>query len=106
MAILWVETDPWGHQITLTDERWQHIEAKHPEMIGQGQELRDTIREPHLVYEDPNDPLKDNFYRLCWTRWGRLYVRAVVVRTASPFIITAHLVGVPLRGGRMKWIKK
>ena len=37
-------TDRWGHEIYLTDERWQHICEEHPEMFGQEKNLFETVR--------------------------------------------------------------
>ncbi len=39
-----VVTDGLGHQIYLTDERWQHIVDEHPEMEGCEDRVLDTMR--------------------------------------------------------------
>ncbi len=39
-----VVTDGLGHEIYLTDERWQHIVDEHPEMEGCEDQLLDTVR--------------------------------------------------------------
>lgn len=39
-----VVTDGLGHEIYLTDERWQHIVDEHPEMEGYENEVVDTLR--------------------------------------------------------------
>lgn len=36
--------DGFGHEIYLTDERWQHIVDEHPEMEGFEQRVLDTLR--------------------------------------------------------------
>jgi hypothetical protein len=36
--------DGLGHEIYLTDERWQHIMDEHPEMEGCEDKLLDTLR--------------------------------------------------------------
>lgn len=37
-------TDRLGHEIYLTDERWQHICEEHPEMYGQEKNLLETVK--------------------------------------------------------------
>lgn len=39
-----VVTDGLGHEIYLTDERWQHIVDEHPEMEGCEDKLLDALR--------------------------------------------------------------
>jgi hypothetical protein len=36
--------DKWGNEIYLTDERWQHIITRHPDMAGCRQQLLLTLR--------------------------------------------------------------
>jgi len=39
-----IVSDKWGNKIYLTDERWQHIITRHPDMAGQRQHLLLTIQ--------------------------------------------------------------
>lgn len=39
----WTARDPFGNEVYLTDERWEHITDGHPEMAGYEDALRDTI---------------------------------------------------------------
>ncbi len=39
-----VVIDKWNHEIYLTDERWQHIIVRHPEMIGCRAQLLLTLQ--------------------------------------------------------------
>ncbi len=45
-AIRWALRDRYGHDIYLTQERWEHIIASinHPEMIMYEEHLKDAIR--------------------------------------------------------------
>jgi len=106
MAVLWTETDPWGDPIALTDERWQHILGEHADMVDHLEDLRTTVREPHIVYESLADPDEHYFYRLTRTQHGRLYLVAVVLRTARPFIVTAYLTNRLGKGGKLIWLKR
>jgi hypothetical protein len=38
-----------GVPIRLTRERWQHIEARHPEMLGQREKVIETVHEPESI---------------------------------------------------------
>lgn len=42
----WIESDRYGNQIYLTEERWHHITepTNHPEMLDCEDQLRETIR--------------------------------------------------------------
>ncbi len=41
--------------IRLTQERWNHVERRHPEMIGQKEKVAETISNPDLIQKDVND---------------------------------------------------
>ncbi|MBI3651767.1 MAG: hypothetical protein HY231_12175 [Acidobacteria bacterium] len=49
----WSVFDSWQNQIYLTEERWQHILAHHPEMAAYEAELQATVkkgqRQPDLL---------------------------------------------------------
>jgi len=36
--------DRWGNEIYLTDERWEHIYERHPEIIGYEEYVLKTLR--------------------------------------------------------------
>lgn len=55
--------DIHGRQIRLTDEREEHIEADHPEMSGQIDKLRETLRNPDKVIRSFTDPEVELFYK-------------------------------------------
>lgn len=37
--------------IRITEERWQHIITRHPEMSGVREKLIETIHDPELILE-------------------------------------------------------
>jgi hypothetical protein len=49
-------SDPTGFQAILTDDCWQHIVSRHPEMQSFRQFVLETIREPDAVYSGKRDP--------------------------------------------------
>lgn len=38
-----------GVRIRLTDERWQHITSRHPEMHQQTEKVLQTVSEPDMI---------------------------------------------------------
>lgn len=59
--------------IRLSDERWKHINDRHPETIGQEELIKETLSSPDFVQEDKNGaalairkfkktPISDNKY--------------------------------------------
>jgi hypothetical protein len=40
-----------GVPIRLTPERTEHIERRHPEMVGEGERILQTLSSPNLVQE-------------------------------------------------------
>lgn len=58
----WAVQDRLGHEIYLTDERWQHILEGHPEMAAHEVALRETIRAGQRKQE-PLAPQKFRYTR-------------------------------------------
>ena len=104
--MIFSEIDPLGDSIELSDERWQHILTRHPEMSGHLDDLRLTIKEPNAIYCSQVEPTEYHFYRLFETNLGRLYIMAIVIKTVAPFIVTAHFVSVLRKGGKLVWLKR
>lgn len=44
-------TDRWGDQIVLTEEDWDRITAKRPDVQPYRDEVRRTLEEPNVVFE-------------------------------------------------------
>lgn len=40
----WIVHDRYDQPIYLTDERWEHIVAHHPEMVGCEERLKEALR--------------------------------------------------------------
>jgi hypothetical protein len=55
--------DIHNRRIRLTDERQEHIEADHPEMLGQVDKIHETLSNPDAVVRSRTDPDVELFYR-------------------------------------------
>jgi hypothetical protein len=82
--------------IRLTEERWQHIVRRHPEMDGQREQVLETLAEPGMIQQgDFGELLAIRFYPE--TPLTRKFL-VVVYREVSPddgFILTAYLTNRP-----------
>ncbi len=91
-------TDRWGNRITLTDERWRHIIAWHPELGGFEEDVLDTLRKG----QRRQDPIDQQKYKYTYPVEGLpfdLTHIVVVVRLASrKFVLTAY--GIEKESGR------
>jgi hypothetical protein len=101
-----VLTDYEGRSVRLTDERWRHIE-EHPEMVGLGEAVAETLREPEVVIASPSDPLARLYYRFYHrTMVGGKHLCVVVkVREDDAFVETAYLTD-RLKKGTVLWPKE
>jgi len=54
---------PNGVPVRLTEERWQHIVRRHPEMDNQRQRVLETLAEPDMIQQgDFGEVLAVRFY--------------------------------------------
>ncbi len=56
--------DRWGHEIYITEERWQHIQTRHKELIGLFDEVLETLRRGRRRQE-ALDPSRYRYRYLC-----------------------------------------
>ena len=88
--------DRLGHEIYLTDERWHHICAEHPEMqrhrrrvletVRRGRRFQDSVRpDVYLYYRDYSDLPHGNTTVVVVVRFGFDHVE-----TENNFILTAY----------------
>ena len=85
-----------GRQVGLTDEREEHIERRHEDLLPEHlEELRRTLAEPHELVPDPLDDECVWFIRWTDTIKGGRFVLAVVCSDPGDpprsWIITAFL---------------
>ena len=85
-----------GVPVRLTEERWQHIVRRHPEMDNQRERVLETLAEPNMIQQgDFGEVLAVRFYPE--TPLTRKFL-VVVYREVSPedgFILTAYLTSRP-----------
>lgn len=100
--------DKDARRVRLTDERLAHLKSAHPEMRGQMERIKDTLRQPQRVLRSRSDPYVELFYRLYRsTPVTRKYL-CVVVKSLSEedtFVVTAYFTNRPKRG-ELLWEKK
>ena len=95
---------PNGVPVRLTEERWQHIVRRHPEMDNQRQRVLETLAEPDVIQQgDFGEVLAVRFYPE--TPLTRKFL-VVVYREVSHedgFILTAYLTSRPSARGVTIW---
>ena len=86
----WFVQDRWGNEITLTQERWQHIAEGHWEIKNRRADVLKTIRRGTRK-QYPDDPTRYR-YALKFPDLPYNYTHIfVIVRLANnKFIITAY----------------
>jgi hypothetical protein len=92
-------SDYQGLEIRLTDERLAHI-IDHPEMVGLGAAIEETLKHPALVIQSVSDEAARLYYRFySLTRLGGKFVCVVVkVDPDDAFVLTAYLTDKPKKG--------
>lgn len=83
-----VITDPLGVEVTLTDERWDHILLYHPEMVPHRADLLETLERPGVIYEKGGHRF---YFRRVISRFGRTNLHARVIPNPNHFVVTAWL---------------
>jgi hypothetical protein len=80
-----------GVAIRLTDERWKHITARHPELRGQERKVLETIRRPDEVLRgDFGENLAVRFYRRTPVTSKHLVVPYKEITETDGFVLTAY----------------
>lgn len=86
----WSVRDRTGNQITLTDERWQHIVDGHWELVG----LRQLVLETIKTGKRKHDALDASKYcyskRLSDLPYGYTHIFVVVRLQPDRFVVTAY----------------
>jgi hypothetical protein len=86
----WSVKDRWGNEITLSEERWQHIIDGHWELVDMRAQVLDAVR----LGTRKQNPMDPNQYR--YTRkfsnlsYGYTYIVVIARLKPSQFVITAY----------------
>lgn len=82
--------------IRLTDERWQHIVARHPEMATQRERVLETVGKPEMIQQgDYGELLAIHFYHETPLTQKYLVVVYKEIEVNDGFIITAYFATQP-----------
>lgn len=85
---------PYGI-ITLTEERWAHITAFHPDVAHHFSNFAETLAKPGTTIRSVHSPEVVICYRFLARQ--KKYLAIVVKTTINPFILTAYLAKRPKR---------
>ena|SRR3972149_389966 len=92
-----------GIPIRLTEERWQHIVSRHPEMKEQRERLLETVTEPELIQQgDFGEYLAIRFYSNTPLTSKHLVVAYREIADDG-FIITAYFTSAPSERRNLIW---
>ncbi|MFQ5632325.1 MAG: hypothetical protein ACE5I1_26445 [bacterium] len=96
--------DAFNREVRLTDERYDHFVADHPEMDGQLGKIQETLLNPEQVVRSKIDIQVELFYRdYLSTPVTRKYLCLVVkVLSDDAFIITAYFTDT-IKKGEILW---
>lgn len=85
-----------GVPIRLTDERWDHIRRRHPEMERQRERIFEAVAEPDLVQRgDTGELLAVRLYPETPLSEKHLVVPYREIHEMDGFVITAYLTNRP-----------
>jgi hypothetical protein len=92
-----------GIPVRLTEERWNHIVSRHPEMLDCREQVLETLADPDMIQQgDFGELLAVRGYDEL--KLGRFVV--VVYRETCPddgFVLTTYLAGRPSSRRRVIW---
>ena len=93
-----------GVPVRLTEERWQHITSRHPEMNEQRDRALETLVGPDMIQEgDFGELLAVRFYAETPLTSKYLVVAYREVNAEDGFILTSYLSSRPLARRRVIW---
>lgn len=93
-----------GVPIRLTEERWQHIRVRHPEMQDQQERILETVAEPDLVQKgDAGELLAVRRYDRTPLTEKCLVVPYRELNEEDGFILTAYLTSQPSAWREIVW---
>jgi len=90
--------------VRITQERWEHIERRHPEMEGQKEKVAETISNPDLIQKgDFGEWLAVKLYPS--TPLTRKHLIAVYkeVSNGDGFLLTAYFTSAPSKRRQTIW---
>jgi len=88
----------------LTDERWEHIVRRHPEMKNQIEKVIETVENPHYILEgDYGELLAIRFYEETPLTEKYLIVAYKEITDEDGFILTTYFTKEPSKRREIIW---
>jgi hypothetical protein len=96
-----------GRPVKLADERVEHLESQHPEMMSQGKRISETLPHPERVIRSKTDSSVELFYKHYRTTPVSEKFLCIVMKAAKDdnFVIIAYYTD-RIKGGDLLWEKK
>lgn len=80
-----------GVPVRLTDERWDHICRRHPELRDQEEKILETVESPEMVLQgDYGEKLAARFYKTTPLTSKYLVVAYKELSPRDGFVVTAY----------------
>ena len=93
-------------QIRLTNERWEHIIRRHPEMWRENEKVLETVSNPDIIQKgDRNELIAIKFYADTPLTSKYLVVMYKEISSTDGFVITAYFTSKPA-GREILWRQK
>ena len=90
--------------IRITQERWEHIERRHPEMEGQKEKVTETISNPDVIQAgDFGELLAIKLYPKTPLTRKHLVVAYKEIANQDGFVLTAYFTASPSKRRQIIW---
>ncbi len=96
-----------SRKIRFTDERRNHLEQNHPEMVKQESKIREALLSPDQIMLSKTDSEVQLFYKYFENTPVNAKYLCVIVKSTNDdnFIITSYFTD-SIKKGKLLWIKK
>jgi hypothetical protein len=99
--MVFIKKEKFGRLIRLTDERWQHIIERHPEVEGYLAKIQSTIRYPDIIVKNQYNK-NERYYHKYFKSLKNHFI--IIVEYEKNFIITAFI-SRKIKKGEILWKK-
>jgi hypothetical protein len=110
MATVFATKNPHGVQVLLYEETWErHIKPGHAEVTPFAEQIKETIRQPNVIYEHAGSHLYFRLGAVNEPRFRELYLQVVVREAGVPpkgVVVTAFFTRTLPEKGKLLWIQK
>lgn len=101
--ILFQIKNPFGRDTILTQDTWEEILFKYPEMIGHLDEVQETICCLEFIKESVSDPRVLLYYRFYPNILKGKYLTVILKSVDFDFVSTTYFARRIARGGTIVW---